>query len=56
MNRILIVEDDKDISRELKELLENSGYEAEVLSNFKNACDSIIAAEPDLVLLDINIP
>lgn len=26
MNRILIVEDDKDISRELKELLENSGY------------------------------
>ena len=56
MNRILIVEDDKDISRELKELLENSGYEAVVLTNFKNACDSIIAAEPDLVLLDINIP
>ena len=35
MNRILIVEDDKDISRELKELLENSGYETEILSNFK---------------------
>ena len=49
MNRILIVEDDKDISRELKELLENSGYEAVVLTDFKNACDSIIAAEPDLV-------
>ena len=46
MNRILIVEDDKDISRELKELLENSGYEAVVLTDFKNACDSIIAAEP----------
>lgn len=56
MNRILIVEDDKDISRELKELLENSGYEAVVLTDFKNASDSIIAAEPDLVLLDINIP
>ena len=56
MNRILIVEDDKDISRELKELLENSGYEAVVLTDLKNACDSIIAAEPDLVLLDINIP
>lgn len=51
MNRILIVEDDKDISRELKELLENSGYEAVVLTDFKNACDSIIAAEPDLVCL-----
>lgn len=35
MNRILIVEDDKDISRELKELLENSGYEAVVLTDFK---------------------
>ena len=57
MNRILIVEDDKDISRELKELLENSGYEAVVLTDFKNACDSIIAAMSRiLVLLDINIP
>lgn len=35
MNRILIVEDDKDISRELKELLENSGYEAVVLTDLK---------------------
>lgn len=56
MNRILIVEDDRDISRELKELLDNSGYEAVVLENFKNACNNIIAMDPDLVLLDINIP
>ena len=41
MNRILSVEDDKDISRELKELLENSGYEAVVLTDFKNASDSM---------------
>lgn len=56
MNRILIVEDDRDISRELKELLDNSGYEAAVLEDFKDACNNIIAMEPDLVLLDINIP
>lgn len=56
MNRILIVEDDRDISRELKELLDNSGYEAVVLENFKDACNNIIAMDPDLVLLDINIP
>ena len=38
MNRILIVEDDKDISRELKELLENSGYAHGVVLIFlKNA-------------------
>ena len=41
MKKILIVEDDKDISIELKALLENSGYEAEVLSNFKNACANV---------------
>ena len=31
MKKILIVEDDKDISIELKALLENSGYEASIL-------------------------
>ena len=32
MKKILIVEDDKDISIELKVLLENSGYEASILT------------------------
>lgn len=56
MKRICIVEDDKSISGELKELLDNSGYEAVALENFDNACEGILAVEADLVLLDINIP
>lgn len=56
MRRIMIVEDDKDISRELKELLNNSGYEAVEINDFNHACDEIIEADPELVLLDINIP
>lgn len=56
MNKILIVEDDKTISFELKELLDNSGYEAVIVTDFKNVCDRIIEADADLVLLDINIP
>ena len=56
MKKILIVEDDKDISIELKALLENSGYETSILTDFKNASDEILRNEPDLVLLDINIP
>lgn len=52
----MIVEDDKAISVELKALLNNSGYEAYELVDFKNACDEIIKSAPDLVLLDINIP
>lgn len=56
MKKILIVEDDKSISLELKELLENAGYEAEILEDFKNAAESILNNIPDLILLDINIP
>lgn len=56
MKRILIVEDDKSICLELKELLSNAGYEAETLEDFKNATDYILNNIPDLILLDINIP
>ena len=56
MNKILIVEDDKTISLELKELLDNSGYKAIIVTDFKNVCDRIIEEDADLVLLDINIP
>ncbi|MGN1269018.1 MAG: response regulator transcription factor [Candidatus Aphodocola sp.] len=56
MNKIMIVEDDESISSELKELLQNSGYEAVVLQNFNNSLNEILRVAPDLLLLDINIP
>ncbi|KIR02461.1 hypothetical protein P261_01276 [Lachnospiraceae bacterium TWA4] len=56
LKNILIVEDDELIRNELKELLENSGYKAEILTNFKNSLDEILSYSPDLLLLDINIP
>lgn len=56
MNKIYIVEDDRSIRTELVELLNNSGYETECLVDFSDAENSIINAEPDLILLDINIP
>jgi len=56
MKQILIVEDDEILSQELKELLENAGYEANILKDFKNAYDIIINNIPNLILLDINIP
>jgi len=56
MKKILIVEDDTAICRELTELLENAGYEAEALENFMNVRDAVLAAGADLILLDINIP
>ncbi len=56
MKKIVIIEDDKQIRTELKELLENSGYEAVIIENFKNVVEEIMFSGADLVLLDINIP
>ena len=56
MNKIFIVEDDRSIREELAELLRNSGYEAEYLTDFTDSKAKILAAKPDLILMDINIP
>lgn len=56
MSKIYIVEDDKSIREELAELLRNSGYEAEYLTDFSNSKADILSAHPDLILMDINIP
>ena len=56
MKKILIVEDDVSISSELKELLDNSGYNGVILKDFENSYEEIKRENPDLILLDINIP
>ncbi len=56
MAKIMIIEDDESISNELKELLQNSGYEAIILQDFNNSLNEILTVAPDLLLLDINIP
>lgn len=56
MKKILIVEDDAAIRTELKALLSNDGYEAAVIEDFTDVLGQILKAEPDMVLLDINIP
>ncbi len=56
MFKIVIVEDDKEIREELKILLENSGYEVGVISNFEHIAEKIIEDKIHLILLDINLP
>ena len=56
MNKIMIVEDEETICKELSEILENNNYKVIVLKDFKNAINEILSASPDLILLDINIP
>lgn len=54
--KIMIVEDEKEIADELKNLLENSGYQAQILKNFERSKEEILQNKPNLILLDINIP
>ena len=54
--KILIIEDDISLNKELTYLLNNAGYEALTLENYENALKEILTKKPDLILLDINIP
>lgn len=54
--KILVIEDETVICRELKILLENAMYEAAVLTDFRDIMPQIRKEEPDLILLDINLP
>ena len=56
MKKILIIEDDKTISDELKILLDDNGYDSYQLFNFHQVTKKIIEFDPDLVLLDIVLP
>lgn len=57
MNRkILIIEDEAIIRRELKILLENALYQVSALNDFDNIPESVREEAPDLILLDVNLP
>lgn len=54
--KIFIVEDEPEIRLELKALLENALYQTQTTESFESLADQILEAEPDLVLLDWNLP
>lgn len=56
MQKILIVEDDEKLRSELEIFLNNNGYEAKTLKEFKDTINKILEINPDLLLLDINLP
>lgn len=56
MQKILIVEDDEKLRNELDIFLSKNGYKIETLTTFNNTINDILDINPDLVLLDINLP
>lgn len=53
---ILIVEDEKIIRQELTQLLENALYQATSLDEFGDVASFVLEVQPDLLLLDLNLP
>jgi DNA-binding response OmpR family regulator len=56
MQKIIIIEDAERIRLELSELLQRYGYDVKSPSNFESIIDYIKNENPDLILLDINLP
>ena len=56
MPKIIIIEDTETIREELKTFLTRYGYDAVAPTDFENIIDFTLKEEPDLILLDINLP
>ena len=56
MHKILIVEDDEKLRKELEIFLNKNGYKTKSLEDFSNTIEDILNEKADLVLLDINLP
>ena len=56
MKRIVIAEDDLFMREELRDILLKERYEISVVENFGNTVGEIEKSNPDLVLLDVNLP
>lgn len=53
---IIILEDEPIIRKELKILLENALYQVSAPEQFEHATETIVKQQPDLILLDLNLP
>lgn len=54
--RILVVEDDQQVSRWLTRVLEGVGHEVRAVGSGASAIRDATASRPDLVILDLNLP
>lgn len=56
LKKILLIEDDLDVARELSLSLRRWDLEVELIDNFNNIVKEFIDKKPSLLLVDINLP
>ena len=53
---IVIIEDEQGIRQELSQLLRDALYKVTAIENFEQLSEKVLELQPDLVLLDLNLP
>ena len=56
MNKILVIEDDKKIQTYIKDYLSAYDYNICIITDFSNILEEISTIQPNLIILDINLP
>ena len=56
MHKILLVEDDNIIRQQVKQLLEQWGYEVVAVEDFMDVLGIFVESDPHLILMDIGLP
>ncbi|MCY6369390.1 response regulator transcription factor [Clostridium ganghwense] len=56
MPKIFIIEDDVTLRGEISKLLNNYGYKCSYSDDFENIVEETLKTNPNLILLDINLP
>jgi CheY-like chemotaxis protein len=56
MQRVLIVDDEKDFARTIVKILEHSGFKAEYVTSGRECLDKLGQGFRGLILMDINMP
>jgi two-component system alkaline phosphatase synthesis response regulator PhoP len=56
VRRVLVVDDDGDLLRIMREKLIWAGYEVITADNGREGLDKVVTEKPDLVLLDVMMP
>ena len=56
MKRIFVIEDDEGLRNQMKEILSSYGYEVILVQDFFTIEKQFQEVNPDLIILDINLP
>ena len=54
--KLLLIEDDKTLFKEIKDILTQWSYEVYGITDFSNVIQEFTAIKPDLVIIDIQLP